>query len=133
MILAAGQSRLGSDDTNSVSDTRDKSQWLSADDTDALLETATLADWFRALYLRGLAKLHRDHQLRAYLRTLREGASGRESWHFPAVLGGAGSLPPNGLPLTVNCPLSKKGWLVNVQSPPAHGAGPEAALKYLAA
>jgi hypothetical protein len=92
---------------------RDQSRWLSIDDADVLLETATLADRFRALYLRGLVKLHQKHELKltGELAPLAE-ASAFDAWLAP---------------------LARKGWIVNVQPPPEHSAGPEAALKYLAA
>ena len=98
--------------------TRDKSRWVSIEGlsaknkADVLLETATLAERFRTRYLRGLVKLHQEQELKltGELAPLAE-QSAFEAWLAP---------------------LARKGWIVNVQPPPEHCAGPEAALKYLA-
>ena len=71
-----------------------------------------MADRFQTLYLRGLVKLHQEHQLKlaGQLAPLAE-RSAFDEWLAP---------------------LARKDWIVNVQSPPAHCAEPDAALKYLA-
>jgi len=92
--------------------TEDKSHWVSVGNVETLLETADLADRFRALYLQGLEKMHHKEELKlaGSLRPL-TGRSLFEKWLAP---------------------LARKRWIVNVQPPPAHCQGPDAALKYLA-
>ena len=77
-----------------------------------LVDGAGLADRFRALFLDRLERMFSSGELRLPYKLLGE--------ETPAAL--AAWLAP----------LRCKGWIVNVQTPPAHCEGPEAALKYLA-
>lgn len=90
----------------------DGAQWIDCPDPHALVDSPTLADRFRRLYLKGLKRLHGEGELR---------------------LGGAlAPLADEGTFSALVAPLENKRWIVHVETPPAHFADASNTLAYLA-